>query len=162
MKYIILMRHAKSDWNDLSLTDHQRSLNKRGNTDAPLMAQRIKSYGILPELMLVSDATRTRETWQHIAEPLGNAQTQFDADLYLASTSTIIQKLKKLDNMIDNVLLLAHNPGITDVFYDLAGIRIDNVPTAGVGCIKLHTDQFSEIETCEKELIYFTYPKKND
>lgn len=162
MKYIILMRHAKSDWNDPSLTDHQRTLNKRGNTDAPLMAQRIKSYGILPELMLVSDATRTRETWQHIAEPLSNVQTQFDADLYLASPSTIIQKLKKLDNMIDNVLLLAHNPGITDVFYDLAGIRIDNVPTAGVGCIKLHTDQFSEIETCEKELVYFTYPKKND
>lgn len=159
VKYIILMRHAKSDWSDTSLSDHNRTLNTRGNKDAPKMAERIKAYDILPELMLVSDAARTRETWQHIAEPLGNVQTKFDEDLYLASPRTIIQKLKDVNNLIDTVLLLAHNPGITDVFHDLAGIRIDNVPTAGVGCIRLHTDKFSEIETCKKELVYFTYPK---
>jgi phosphohistidine phosphatase len=109
--------------------------------------------------MLVSDATRTRETWQHIAEPLGTIQTKFDRDLYMASPRTIIEKLKEVDNLIDTVLLMAHNPGITEVFHILANIDIDNVPTAGVGCIQLYTDKFSEIENCKKDLVYFTYPK---
>ena len=159
MKQIILMRHAKSDWSDKELTDHQRILNARGNRDAPLMAKRIKEFGVLPDLMLVSDATRTRETWQHIAELLGTIQTKFDRDLYMASPSTIIEKLKEVDNLIDTVLLMAHNPGITEVFNVLANIYIDNVPTAGVGCIQLYTDKFSEIENCKKDLVYFTYPK---
>jgi phosphohistidine phosphatase len=159
MKHIILMRHAKSDWSNGELTDHQRTLNTRGNLDAPLMATRIKGYGKLPELMLVSDATRTRETWQHITKPLGNVQTKFDRALYMASPYTIIEKLKEVDNLIDTVLLIAHNPGITEVFHILANIDIDNVPTAGVGCIQLHTDKFSEIENCKKNLVYFTYPK---
>jgi phosphohistidine phosphatase len=153
------MRHAKSDWSDRELTDHQRILNARGNRDAPLMAKRIKEFGVLPDLMLVSDATRTRETWQHIAEPLGTIQTKFDRDLYMASPRTIIEKLKEVDNLIDTVLLMAHNPGITEVFHILANIDIDNVPTAGVGCIQLYTDKFSEIENCKKDLVYFTYPK---
>ena len=159
MKQIILMRHAKSDWSDKELTAHQRILNARGNRDAPLMAKRIKEFGVLPDLMLVSDATRTRETWQHIAELLGTIQTKFDRDLYMASPSTIIEKLKEVDNLIDTVLLMAHNPGITEVFNVLANIYIDNVPTAGVGCIQLYTDKFSEIENCKKDLVYFTYPK---
>ncbi len=162
MKHIIFMRHAKSDWSDVNLTDHQRTLNSRGNRDAPKMAEQIKAYGILPDLMLVSDATRTRETWQHLIPILGSVQTKFDADLYLAPPRTIIEKLKEVDHLIDTVLLLAHNPGITDVFYELAGIRIDNVPTAGVGCISLQTDQFRNIESCEKELVYFSYPKSLD
>jgi len=159
MKRILLMRHAKSDWDNTELTDHQRTLNKRGKRDAPIMASRIKEYNIIPEIMLVSDAARTRETWELINETLDVSQTKFDSELYLASSSTIIEKLKEVDDIIDTVLLLAHNPGITSVFYDLAGVRIDNVPTAGVGCIQFNTDRFSEIENCEKELIYFTYPK---
>jgi len=159
MKRVILMRHAKSNWDNPTLTDHQRVLNPRGRRDAPQMADRIVNHGIIPELILVSDATRTQETWQLVSPALGNAQTKFDKELYLASSSTIISKLMKLDNLIDTVMLLAHNPGITEVFYDLAGVSIDNVPTAGVGCIQFNCDKFSELLDCKKELIYFDYPK---
>lgn len=159
MKHILLMRHAKSDWSDSTLTDHQRVLNKRGKRDAPVMARRISEQNILPDMMLVSDAARTRETWELVTQQLRNIPTKFDPDLYLASPDTIIQKLKEVDNMIDNVLVLGHNPGITEAFYQLGNIRIDNVPTAGIGCIRLDTDKFGDIEVCKKELVYFTYPK---
>ncbi len=159
MKHLLLMRHAKSDWENTQLTDHERPLNERGQRDALLMAQKIKAYGVLPDLMLVSDAQRTRETWLIINEHLGSPQTKFDKQFYMASPATIIRKLKMIDNLVDTVLLLAHNPGITEVFYDLANISIDNVPTAGVGCLRLHTDKFFEIEKCKKDLVYFSYPK---
>jgi phosphohistidine phosphatase len=153
------MRHAKSDWNSSDLTDHQRPLNKRGIRDAPLMAEEIKRKGILPELMLVSDAKRTQETWGLISPSFVGVKTKFDPDLYLAPPEVIVSKLEELSHLVDTVLLLAHNPGISEAFYTLAGITIDNVPTAGVGCIRCYTDNFKKITTCKKELIYFTYPK---
>jgi phosphohistidine phosphatase len=159
MKHIILMRHAKSDSSDRTLTDHQRNLTLRGNHDARVMAERLKEYGILPDLMLVSDAIRARDTWQIIFNLLGKSQTKFDTYLYMASPRTIIKKLKEVDNLIETVLVLAHNPGITEVFQTLANVQIDYVPSGGVVCIQLHTDKFSEIDNCTKDLIYFTYPK---
>jgi phosphohistidine phosphatase len=159
MKKVILMRHAKSDWADASQTDHQRGLNNRGKRDAPFMAQRIIDNGIIPDLMLVSDAQRTRDTWELIKDKFPNCKTIYSNDLYLASPQTITKHIKKTDNLIDTVLVLAHNPGITEAFYSLANVEIDNVPTAGVGCISFMTDDFKKIEECKTKLDYFTYPK---
>jgi phosphohistidine phosphatase len=153
------MRHAKSDWATKGLSDHERPLNKRGKLDAPKIAAEIKKNAIIPELMLVSDARRTQETWNLISPFFREAQTKFDSELYLASPEVIQVKLEEVSHLIDTVLLLAHNPGITEAFYNLVNVTIDNVPTAGVGCIRLHTDDFKNIMTCEKELVYFTYPK---
>ena len=159
MKRVILMRHAKSDWSNAGQTDHQRTLNVRGRKDTPQIAQKIKDYGILPDLILVSDAQRTRETWQILSEILPSAPTRFTHDLYLASAQQIIKTIEEVDPLIDTVLILAHNPGITDVFYSLAGVQIDNVPTAGVGCIQLDTDTFKNILESTPKLEYFYYPK---
>ena len=153
------MRHAKSDWSNAGQTDQQRSLNARGKRDTPQIAQKIKDYGILPDLILVSDAQRTRETWQILSEILPSAPTRFTHDLYLASAQQIIKTIEEVDPLIDTVLILAHNPGITDVFYSLAGVQIDNVPTAGVGCIQLDTDTFKNILESTPKLEYFYYPK---
>jgi phosphohistidine phosphatase len=153
------MRHAKSDWSNAGQTDHQRSLNARGRKDTPRIAQKIKDYGILPDLILVSDAERTRETWQILSEILPSIPTRFSHDLYLASAQQITKTIEEVDPLIDTVLILAHNPGITDVFYSLAGVRIDNVPTAGVGCIQFDTDNFKNVLKSSTELEYFYYPK---
>lgn len=159
MKKIILMRHAKSSWRSPSLTDHQRTLNERGNNDTPLIAQEISKRGILPELMLVSDAQRTKETWEHLTKSWGSIPTKFSNNLYLASADTLISELSQTSHLIDRVLLLAHNPGITDAFYKLAKVAVDNVPTAGVGCFTLHSDSFIDLEEKEVTLDYFLFPK---
>jgi phosphohistidine phosphatase len=158
MKHVILMRHAKSDWKLAGLTDHQRPLNKRGVHDAPLMGASIKKRGIIPELVLVSDAKRTQETWSLLSPLFEGAQTKFDAELYLASSEIILAKIRGMNHLIDTVLLLAHNPGITEAFLRLANINTSGIPTSGVCCIRLHTDDFKNTLKCKKELVYFTYP----
>jgi phosphohistidine phosphatase len=145
MKHVILMRHAKSDWKLAGLTDHQRPLNKRGVHDAPLMGASIKKRGIIPELVLVSDAKRTQETWSLLSPLFEGAQTKFDAELYLASSEIILTKLQEVNHLIDTVLLLAN-------------INTSDIPTSGVCCIRLHTDDFKNTLKCKKELVYFTYP----
>jgi phosphohistidine phosphatase len=159
MKRVILMRHAKSSWANPSQSDHQRPLNARGREDVPNMARRLINKGIVPELLLVSDSSRTMETRELLMPFLPAVPTQYIPELYLASPLTIIKHLKNTDNLIDTVLVLAHNPGITDVFYALAKVRIDNVPTAGVGCITFDVDHFNEIGSHNAHLDYFIYPK---
>ena len=159
MKRVILMRHAKSSWNNHLHSDHERPLNERGKVDVPNMANQMVKKGFLPELMLVSDSVRTLETRELIMPFLPPISTQFSSQLYMASAQTIIDHIKNTDNLIDTVLVLAHNPGITEAFYDLAHLRIDNVPTAGVGCITFEVDSFKNIAPYNARLEYFIYPK---
>ncbi len=159
MKKIILMRHAKSDWANSELTDHQRPLNNRGKRDGPRMGTQILEKGIIPEVLLVSDAQRTKDTWELINEYFPSAKTIFLPELYLASADTIAQIISEVDDLIDTILILAHNPGITEAFSLLANLKIDNVPTSGVGCITYETDKFSEILNSRSRLDYFIYPK---
>ncbi len=153
------MRHAKSNWVDHERTEHKRTLNARGRKDAPVIAKEILTRGVIPDLILVSDSQRTRETWDLIKPLFPNAKTQFTNDLYLASSGTIVKLISMIDPIIDVVLILAHNPGITEAFYTIANVRIDNVPTAGVGCISLHSDNFQNTGISETSLDYFIYPK---
>ncbi len=159
MKRVLLMRHAKSSWDNHLQTDHERPLNERGKLDAHNMAKYIIEKGFLPELMLVSDSVRTRETRELIMPFLPAISTQFSALLYMASAQTIVDHIKNTDNLLDTVLVLAHNPGITEAFYELAHVRIDNVPTAGVGCITFDVDSFKNIAPHNASLEYFIYPK---
>jgi phosphohistidine phosphatase len=159
MKRVLLMRHAKSSWDNHLHSDHERPLNERGKLDAPNMAKYIVEKGFLPELMLVSDSVRTRETRELIMPFLPAIPTQFSPPLYMASVHTIIDHIKNTDNLLDTVLVLAHNPGITEAFYELAHVRIDNVPTAGVGCITFDVDSFKNIAPHNARLEYFIYPK---
>lgn len=158
MKNILLMRHAKSDWEN-QLSDHQRPLNKRGKRDAPRMAQEIMNQGLLPEFILSSDSQRTRDTLGLMNKSLVGSKIEYTSSLYLASANEIIACISQLDDQFDTVMILAHNPGMTDVFYELANARIDNVPTAGVGCIRFDVNKFSEIRNTTGELHYFVYPK---
>lgn len=159
MKRVLLMRHAKSDWSNKNLSDHQRPLNNRGKNDAPKMALEIAERGIFPELILVSDSLRTRNTWEMIQDYFPSSQTVFIPELYHASSSEIVNILSGVDDLIDNVMIIGHNPGITTAFYDIAKVRIDNVPTSGVGCIRLVSEKFKDILSSGNELEYFIYPK---
>ena len=74
------------------------------------MAKFIISKGVFPDIMLISDAKRTQETWTHLNEVIKNKRSKFDRELYLASSKTIVKKLKEIDNILDSALILAHNP----------------------------------------------------
>jgi phosphohistidine phosphatase len=112
MKTIFLLRHAKSDWGNPALKDHERSLNERGQEAAPRMAEYIKSKRYKPDIVLCSAARRTVETYDLVKSALGDAPVKFEESLYLAEMRNLIERINWLDDALTSVLMIGHNPGL--------------------------------------------------
>lgn len=109
MKTLILMRHAKSDWGDLRLSDHARPLNKRGRRSATALGQWLRAQGLAPDQILCSSATRAQETCARLALP--GAPDLLDS-LYMAEPEQMLTELRRATGA--TVLVIGHNPGIAD------------------------------------------------
>ena len=118
------MRHAKSDWNQ-AVSDHARPLNARGQREAPFMAQHLTRIGWLPEAVLVSDATRTCETWACMWGAFPAVDPRELDSLYLANAQTILTVARGLPASADCGLILGHNPGMSSAASYLAGALIE-------------------------------------
>lgn len=112
MKRLILMRHAKSDWNGAGVSDHDRTLSKRGQANAASLGIWLAEKELLPDMVLCSTATRTRETLDQLALQ-GNPKIVFSRALYLADAEELLAALK--DAKGETVLLIGHNPGIGEM-----------------------------------------------
>jgi len=114
MKTLILLRHAKSRWDDASLSDHDRPLNKRGRAAAPVMARWLAAQGLIPERIICSSAARTRETVQRMAtEVAGLPEPEVLPALYHAEPPTMLQLVRSLPDAASRVMLVAHEPGLS-------------------------------------------------
>jgi phosphohistidine phosphatase len=121
MRQLLLLRHAKSSWEDANLTDHDRPLDPEGQTAAATLRAGIARLGLVPQLVLVSSARRTRETLERL-EPLpGDPRILRSTELYLASPRQILDQLADVPAEITSVLVIAHNPGLHDLAMMLAG-----------------------------------------
>jgi phosphohistidine phosphatase len=161
MKKLLLVRHAKSDWGQNDLSDFDRSLNHRGLNDAPMMAEFLKMKNIKPDLIISSAANRAITTASIIAEYLDYEPDLIlqESSLYLCGANNILNNIKLIEDNIQTLMIVAHNPDITYLTNHLAGIRIDSIPTCGVACIDFNTDKWNEIDQDNAELIFFQYPK---
>lgn len=119
MRQLILMRHAKAERQAGSGHDRDRPLTERGRTDARLMARELAQRGIHPDVVLVSSSTRTRETWEEMAEAFGDVDLRVEARLYNAEPETIRAFVEDLEDTAGVLLVLAHNPGIQLLAGDL-------------------------------------------
>jgi phosphohistidine phosphatase len=161
-KRIALLRHAKSAYTDPSLADHDRPLNKRGERDAPVMARRLTDSGWRPSMILTSTARRTRQTARIIAREIGYPIEfiQSEPELYLSSPATILEIVSQQDNRLNEIVVCAHNPGITHLANALCGTTIENVPTCGLVLVDADIDDWKEIRNARCTLRNFDYPKK--
>lgn len=147
MRTLLLMRHAKSSWDDPELADHDRPLNKRGKRDAPRMGRLLLKEKLVPDAILTSTAVRARETARAVAEALEfDAEPQVDKDLYLAGPAEILTVLRRLDDDADRVMLIAHNPGLEDLLEALTGSR-DSLPTAAIARIDLSVRRWKDLKS---------------
>ncbi len=119
MKRLYLIRHAKSSWDDPSLDDFDRPLSKRGKHDAPLMGKLLKQKNIIPDLILSSPAKRAKKTAKKIAKELGKANIVYLDELYDASSQDLLADIKKISDTYTTVFLIAHNPRLNMLAYDL-------------------------------------------
>ncbi len=162
MKTLTLVRHAKSSWGDMSLPDKKRPLNKRGERDAPVMGQRILNHGIRPSLIVSSPATRAWTTAKTVALEIGYPREflQKDDRLYLASVGDILDVIVAQDNGFQNLMLFGHNPGFTEFANYLVPGLTNNLPTAGVVCVEIDSDDWSLYEQPTASLLVHDWPKK--
>jgi len=116
---LILLRHAKSDWPDVP--DRDRPLAKRGRRDAPRIGRWLREQGYQPDVVVVSAATRTRQTWDLVAPELGGSPAvHFEPRAYAASALTLLYLAQELPERYCTALLIAHNPGLSDLATSLA------------------------------------------
>ncbi len=146
---LALMRHAKSDWADAGLSDHDRPLNARGRRDAPIMARWIEEYDAVPTVILASTAKRVAETVERLikhwkTEPLIIASSS----LYLASPQTILEHIRCESIDADGkrprrLLVIGHNPGMEQLVSSLAGVQT-TMPTAAVAVFECQPIQATD------------------
>ncbi len=156
MRTLWLLRHAKSAWDDPTLTDHERPLNHRGRLAAPRIAQVLTAQTSLPQLVLCSSSVRTRATWDLIAPAVPAIPVEYHADLYHAETSTLRRHFHRVPESITSVLLIGHNPGLEEWFTELTGAR-EPLPTAALVQLTVPLRCWSELTTttgCQLERIW--------
>jgi phosphohistidine phosphatase len=137
-KRLLLMRHAKSDWSDGSISDHDRTLNARGQDAAPRMALWLASEGLVPEVILCSTSVRTSQTlalmlnvWRNNAVVADSEpEVHYIRELYLAPASVLVSHASQFVTR-ESVLVLAHNPGMEDAVSFLSGSHSE-MPTAAI------------------------------
>jgi len=161
MKILTLVRHAKSSWKDTRLSDRDRPLNKRGERDAPVMGKRIHEHGIRPSLIISSPATRAWTTAKVIARELSYPPEflQREDSLYLASLDEILDVICAQDDGFNSLMVVGHNPGMTDFANFLSPGLTHNLPTAGVVSVRIEQEHWKLYERPPTELLVHDYPK---
>ena len=147
MKKLLLLRHAKSSWDDASLPDFERPLNERGRRAAPLMGEFMRRQKIRPDLVICSPARRTRETIARVLEAAGmTTEVRYDERIYEASVQALLDVVSGIEEDKLEVMLVGHNPGLENLLERLTGTA-ERMPTAALAMITLNAEKWDEAQT---------------
>lgn len=146
MKSLLIMRHAKSNWDDPNLEDRERPLNKRGKRDAPRMGALLRTENLLPDLLICSTAVRARRTAELVIEHSGfKGEFRLRDDLYAADAETCLNILRRLPDDCQRVLLVGHNPGLEQLVGTLTDAW-ERLPTAALAVVSLPVEGWQELD----------------
>jgi phosphohistidine phosphatase len=170
MRRLILLRHAKTETDAPSGKDHDRRLDERGRTDAAAIADWLTGHKLLPDQVLVSTATRTRQTWEILSGqfPAGcSPQVEHLPELYSASSSQLLQSIREVSAGINRLMLIAHNPGLQELALGLTcscceadrKIIAGNMPTSAVVVIDFPIADWADAGFGGGKLEHFVSPK---
>ncbi len=163
MKKIHLIRHAKSSWEDSLLSDVQRPLNKRGIRTCQLMASHIYAAGCHFSNVFCSPAVRAHSTIERLNQHLPNVDVQWQTDdaLYTFDSERLHQFCRTLSDSVTDVVIVGHNPALTDFCNELSSANIKNLPTCGYVQLLANNDcDWLHMSEMDFELIQFLKPKK--
>ncbi|KAA9010630.1 SixA phosphatase family protein [Histidinibacterium aquaticum] len=162
MPRLVLIRHAKSSWDDPRAEDHARVLNDRGREAAPRIGRWLAERGFVPDEVLCSDAVRTRETWQLIAGEFEVApEPKLLGGLYLAGRQKMLEVLRQATG--ETVAMLGHNPGIGDFAGWMAAEapahpKFGSYPSAATAVLEFEED-WAEVRPGTGRVLDFVVPK---
>ena len=173
MRRLILLRHAKTERDAPSGYDRDRRLDTRGRADAPATGSYLAEHKLAPDLVLVSPAARTRETWDLLAKAFDPAPAvEFVPALYGADASELLQIVRAAsgradDKSLKSIMVVAHNPGLHELSLDLIGkakaedrqALEENLPTSGLTVFEFAIDDWSELSVRRGTLERFVSPR---
>ncbi len=162
MKQLIIARHAKSSWDDFSVADHERPILEKGKRKSEKIAAALKQKGIQPDLIVSSTAKRAKETAAILANGLGYPidKIRYEKTIYHADIDDIFNELFSLDNSISTVMVVGHNPTLTDMVNHFSKTMIDNLPTSAVALITFKTDKWEETGLAKFKLKFILRPRE--
>ena len=160
MKELYLIRHAKSDWSDLSKNDFERGLNKRGKKNIIIMGDVLNEMKIKPDLILSSSAKRAKRTVKGLAEEINyKGDILFLDELYMCEPEQWIETIRSIDERYESVFIVGHNPEITELTNMLIDDYIDNVPTLGIVSFDVKIKKWKRFDRDSAFFEFFIYPK---
>ncbi len=162
MKSLLLIRHAKSSWNDLTQKDFDRPLNARGKKDASAMAKRVrKEWNVSLDAIVASPSKRTIETAGFFAEEFAVRKKhiiQVPA-LYEPTIAIFYETIRNFNEDFKTIALFSHDNGITYFVNELTNVHVDDMPTCGVFALRILTEHWKDFPEADKEFWFFDYPK---
>jgi phosphohistidine phosphatase len=167
MKTLYLLRHAKSSWKN-RLDDFDRPLNKRGRDAAKAIGRFLAEKQIHPSQVLCSSSRRTRETLARIQDETGTPlPARFEKGLYLADAGALLRRVKRLNDSLQSVMLVGHNPGLEQLALALAGGSDDALsrevaakfPTCGLAVLESEVGRWGDLQPGRATLTQFVRPR---
>lgn len=161
MKTLLLMRHAKSSWDDKVKDDRDRELSKRGKKNAEIMGELLLDEKLVPDLILASNAVRTRETAVLVMEAMKyRGDVCFLSRLYMAEMEVYVQEIQNAADEINTIMVVGHSPTLDSLLLVLTR-QVQSVPTAAVAQMAIPIDSWKDfnLET-QAELTQFWRPKE--
>ena len=161
MKTLYLLRHAKSSWSFDELSDQERPLNDRGRDDAPRMGQALAKRQIHLDAVVSSPAVRAMSTAVLVARALEYPHEKIvvEPGIYGADEAGLLAIIRGLPDAAGSVLLVGHNPTITDTANALSPSVLNELPTAAVVCLRFSCDHWTEVSKANAEFYFYDYPR---
>ena len=161
MKTLVIVRHAKSSWENPGLSDHERPLNKRGMRDAPFMGARLAEWGPPVDRIISSSAVRALTTAEFFMEEIGLPWDEIVVEeaLYHASAEDMLDLIQEQEDYLDGVMLFGHNPGMTHLVNIISDLDLGNLSTCGIVVLQFDVDDWLEVGETEAVTAEIDIPK---
>ena len=162
MKTILFARHAKSNWNEVGFSDFERPLNEKGESDSHKMAKYLQQCGYLIHQILSSDATRALTTAEEYKKHLTpDIPVVLNHSIYLATQIDIIEIIKSLPAKNSTVMIVGHNPTMTEVVNYYTEEDVTDMPSCSVAIVQFEESNWHDLKEGSGDLLAFEYPKKH-
>jgi phosphohistidine phosphatase len=169
MKRLLLLRHAKSAWPE-GIIDHDRPLAERGRTAAPLLGAYLRDEALTPDLVLVSSARRTQETFRLATEGYPPPPMRLEPRIYEAHWKELLGVIAETPMAVRSLMLVGHNPGMANLALELTCVEGSNrealgrlsekYPTAGLAVIEFAVGDWRQVQRDTGRLDRFVTPRQ--
>jgi phosphohistidine phosphatase len=164
MKTLYLVRHAKSSWIMPFMEDMDRPLLEKGLKRTRLMIDFLRKHHAKVDLILCSPAVRAYETAKLFAWALEIPKEALrqEKGIYAADADRLGNQFFDLPVSVNSLMLVGHNPGLTDFANQFLNPKIELLPTSGMVGLEFDTDKWEEIMNCKVKKLFVVSPKMFD